>query len=222
MPQRSIEALYDDLPVIHLAGSTSFAVNVEVLDFIRRHVRSGAVTVETGLGASSVAFALAGADHTAICPDGKQIGLFRDYCVSRGIALDTVRIVEDRSENALPGLDDRPIDLALIDGGHNFPTPFIDWYYLAVRLSVGGIVIVDDTHLWTGHTLKRFLEAEPGWARIGDDLGIRTAAFRMTAPLRRVDWNEQPYVVRRSRPTRLLHYLRWRLVPGFLKLRNRR
>jgi hypothetical protein len=221
MTRCSNNSLRDDPPFIHLAGSVSFAVAVEVLDLIRDHVREGAVTVETGLGASTAAFALAGADHTAICPDGRQIELFRDYCGARGIVLDTVRIVEDRSENALPRLDTRPIDLALIDGGHNFPTPFLDWYYLAVRLRTGGIVVVDDTHLWTGHVLKRFLRNQPGWEPLEADLGLRTAAFRMTAPYRHVDWNDQPFVVRRSRPTRLIHYLRWRLMPNFRRRRDR-
>ena len=61
--------------------------------------------------------------------------------------------------------------LVLIDGSHSFPSPFIDWYYTAFRLRVGGFLVVDDTQLWTGHVLKRFLEAEPDWgahANLGD------------------------------------------------------
>ena len=57
----------------------------------------------------------------------------------------------------LPQLRDKDYDFALIDGRHAFPTPFIDWYYIADALKIGGLVLIDDLHIWTCDLLKQYL-----------------------------------------------------------------
>ena len=86
----------------------------------------------------------------------------------------------------------------LIDGGHGFPTPFIDWYYAGRRLRLGGTLIVDDIHLWTGRVLADFLSESDDWETV-THVPMRAAAFQRVAdddPLE--DWPSQPYVARRS------------------------
>jgi hypothetical protein len=95
-----------------------------------------------------------------------------------------------------------PLDLVLIDGGHGFPTPFIDWFYTAGSIRVGGVVVIDDAHLWTGAVLKEFLLAEPEW-RLTGPRSPKTAAFTKTADyIPWKEWTQQPYVANRSEPRR--------------------
>jgi hypothetical protein len=87
----------------------------------------------------------------------------------------------------------------LIDGQHAFPTPFIDWYYTADKLRVGGILIIDDTQLWTGQVLKQFLLEEAEWSLI-EEFSARTVIFRKEKDYSHEKWwGQQPYVVRKSR-----------------------
>jgi hypothetical protein len=65
---------------------------------------------------------------------------------------------------------------------------------------VGGFLIIDDTQLWTGHVLKRFLEAEPGWTLCPDPVGIAAAFVKEAATPELGNWDDQPFVLRRSRP----------------------
>jgi predicted O-methyltransferase YrrM len=57
-----------------------------------------------------------------------------------------VRVVEDRSEFALPELLRRgvKVDFALIDGWHTFDQVLMEFYFLNRMLNVGGIIAFDD------------------------------------------------------------------------------
>ena len=44
-------------------------------------------------------------------------------------------------------LPPEPLDFVLIDGGHGFPTPMLDWFYGAGRLRRGGVAVFDDVQL---------------------------------------------------------------------------
>jgi hypothetical protein len=170
-----------------------------VLRIIDRELRPGMRTLETGEGLSTVVFALHGADHTCVTPNTKATDRIRSFCAEHDIALDSVRFEQRYSEQALPHLDLGALDIVLVDGGHGFPTPFIDWYYAGGALRPGGMLIVDDTQLWTGDILKQFLDSETGW-QIETELPARTAIFRRVGdgPLSQ-EWTEQPFVWDRSR-----------------------
>ena len=98
----------------------------------------------------------------------------------------------------LPTLEPGPLDLVLVDGSHSFPQVFVDWFYVATALRVGGHLLVDDVHVWTGRVLRDFLQAEPEWSLVREIHG-RTAILRKVAE---VDpdklWTQQPYGRRRS------------------------
>jgi hypothetical protein len=126
----------------------------------------------------------------------------RGYCASHDVDLSRVRFELGRSEDVLPGLSLPELDLVLIDGGHGFPTPFVDWYYTARRLRVGGVLVVDDIHLWTGLVLRDFLVEEPGWM-LQTEFPLRAAVFEKTAPMPSLpEWFAQPFVLNRSRRAR--------------------
>jgi hypothetical protein len=121
----------------------------------------------------------------------------RAWCQERGFSTDNVTSVVDHSQRALPQLTrdgHDPLDLALIDGAHAFPFPWIDFYYLAEPLRVGGYLMIDDTQLRTGALLRDFLTAEEGRWELVADFGT-TVVFRKTSDVLvpDTDWVGQPW-----------------------------
>ena len=165
--------------------------------YLEKTLRDGWHTLETGSGLSSLIFASKGCCHTCVTPFQSESDRIVGYCREQGIPIERLSFQIGFSHYVLPRLaDDGPLDLVLIDGGHGFPIPFVDWLYCAPRIREGGIVIVDDTQLWTGAVLRDFLMADPDW-RV-DTLFERGAAFRKVNSYREKEWNEQPYVLARS------------------------
>jgi hypothetical protein len=117
----------------------------------------------------------------------------RQWCEANEIDLSNLDFRLARSEEVLPALDPKPLDLVLIDGWHAFPAPFLDWFFTAKRLVVNGYVIVDDTQLKAVRILRDFLEAERGrWELV--------ARFKRTDIFRKIsrdvfigEWHTQPY-----------------------------
>jgi hypothetical protein len=188
-----------------------FALSGDALRFIEGEVSENSATLETGAGLSTVLFALKHTRHTSVVPDAAQADRIRAYCSQHSIPIDRLHFEIGRSEEVLPRLTQTPLDLVLIDGRHGFPTPFIDWFYTSAALRVGGALIVDDTLLWTGEVLKRFLRAEPEW-RFERDFFLQTAVFRKLADgSHDKSWTEQPYLVRRTAALRRVNAIRQRV-----------
>jgi hypothetical protein len=90
------------------------------------------------------------------------------------------------------------LDLVLIDGRHGFPAPFIDFYYVAEKLNINGLLVVDDTWVWTGDVLKQYLLSEPEW-ELEADFSPRTSIFRKLAHGSQTkEWCDQAFVVKNS------------------------
>jgi glycosyltransferase involved in cell wall biosynthesis/predicted O-methyltransferase YrrM len=191
-----LESLLRDVPSIHGGGAITYGLGEETLRFLDARVQRGSRTLETGAGMSTLLFAYKGADHVCITPSADEAERLRAYCRARGVSLDGTRFIVEFSQAALPKLEIAELDLALIDGGHGFPVPFVDWFFMAPRLRIGGLLVVDDTQLWTGGVLRDFLMAEPEWRL--ETRFPRGAAFRKIADRIAKEWNEQPYVLARS------------------------
>jgi hypothetical protein len=198
-----LDALLAAAPALHV-DSDGKPLQLEVSEALLRRIDAaiepGAQTLETGLGLSTVLFALKGARHVSVSPWGSDIARVGEWCAANGIGIEDLTLLQGRSEDLLPTLDLPPLDVVLIDGGHGFPAPFIDWWYAGRRLKPGGMLFVDDTHLWTGAVLRDFLREQPGWELV-ERLPMRAAVLRRTAeddPATFDDWVHQPYVVRRS------------------------
>lgn len=176
----------------------SMGVDKEVLRFIQKHIDGSSSTLETGCGLSTVLFALSGSRHICITPATDEIDRISEYCRQNDIALDKTTFYAGSSEKVLPGIDCDPLDLVLIDGRHGFPAPFIDFYYTAVKLKIDGLLVIDDTWLWTGDVLKQILLLEPEW-KLEKDFNPRAAVFRKLAEgTEAKEWTEQNFVVSNS------------------------
>lgn len=194
----TLQRLLDLEPMLHHDAegrAVSWRLSEDALRFIDQRVRDGARTVETGEGMSTVLLASKGCGHTVVSPNHVVFTVIRDFCKKEGVPLDSVEFVEDFSEQALPRLELQDLDFALIDGCHGFPTPFLDWFYVAQSLKRGGVVLLDDTQIWTAAVLRDFLQSEKGnWRMVADWPG-RACAFEKLIDAPPVsEWNMQPFV----------------------------
>jgi hypothetical protein len=175
----------------------------EELTFIEQHVDSNSKTIETGAGCSTIVFALKGTHHTCIVPDLALTERIVAFCQSKGISTSKLNFIIEPSEKALPQIKESDFDLALIDGRHGFPQPFLDWYYTAELLKIGGYVIIDDLHVWVCETLTNFLIEESDWELVHESLG--GAAFKKLGNgTQNNEFPDQMYVRRRSRDYSLI------------------
>jgi predicted O-methyltransferase YrrM len=173
-------------------------VTEEVLNFISSHIDDSSHTLETGCGLSTTVLAFLGAHHICITPSQTEIERIRNYCKSNNIPIDKTTFYPHESETVLPNLKCEPLDLVLIDGRHGFPAPFIDFYYTADKLKIGGLLVIDDTYLWTGDVMKRLLLLEPEW-QLEADFAPRACVFRKLADgTQSKEWTQQQFVVMNS------------------------
>jgi len=197
----NLAGLLADPPLIHReddGSPTVWGLLPEVLRFLEATVEAGHRTLETGSGLSTIVFAMQGAHHTCIVPNVAETERLLAYCRRVGVATDGLTFVTEPSERVLPGRELEALDLVLIDGSHSFPQAFIDWFYTSTALRVGGVVIVDDTYIWTGRVLRDFLLSEPEWELVEDWFG-RAAAIRKTSSTDPDKvWTAQRYVAKRS------------------------
>jgi len=197
----NLQELIKNPPLIHEESSgqlTSWQLSDEVLDFIDDNINKDSITLETGTGISTILFAIKSSHHTCINPSKKQVERIKEYCKKHNISTDKIDFKIDVSEKVLPSLDVSKLDLILIDGSHAFPIPFIDWYYTYEKLKLGGKIIIDDTQLWTGWVLKKFLLFEPEW-EFNKNSPPRSAIFTKVQKYENAKWHgQQPYIVKNS------------------------
>lgn len=198
----------DDLlrlaPLFHVSRgeSCTWQLADETLRFIDEHVTSKSQTLETGEGMSTVLFGLKGCRHTCVTPNREAMKRITNFCESHQIPLYGFSFSLEHgpggSQKFLTSeYFDRSratMDLVLIDGGHEFPTPFIDWYYASRKLKVGGILVIDDTQLRTVHFLKEFLLGESSRWKLIQDGAPRWAAFEKIADGFSEAWSDQKFM----------------------------
>jgi len=192
------EVLQKERPRFHgreQAGSKNYAIQPPVLEWMIKNIPQGAYTFETGCGYSSVILASLSKKHTVISPFSEEHELIRAWCTDHGIPTQHVNFITSPSQDVVPNLTLDELDFILIDGDHAFPAPFIDWYYTADRLRVGGFVAVDDTQIPTGKILRDFLIKESDRWNLASEIG-KTAIFvrsKKSAVAKGVMWGQQPY-----------------------------
>src|SRR3712207_5516648 len=71
-----------------------------------------------------------------------------------------------------------PLGVALIDGGHGYPFPDLDYYGFYPQIRPGGLLVVDDIHIPTITHLFRFLQEDAMWRLVAVEL--YTAFFQRT------------------------------------------
>ena len=168
---------------------------------------AGSRILETGAGNSTIALMLTNpSELVSIAPDQELFGRIRTYCGRNTIPLETWSPINNISEIALPMLamqrweSNSWFDVALIDGGHGWPTVFVDFCYSLSILRMGGILIIDDVQLYSIKELVRFLKEDGKFAMIASWGGGKTLVFEKKFSRRFLDdFGAQPYIIRRSK-----------------------
>jgi hypothetical protein len=180
---------------------------------LAEHCPPGARTLETGSGLSTVLFAALGADHICCTGGQEEADRMLEHCRSRGIPTDGLRFEVGASHRTLPPIEARgeERDVVLVDGGHGFPMPVVDWFYAASLLRAGGVLVLDDIALPAVRVVRRYLDQDPRWEAIGGSDKWRAWRRCSSGPLAE-DWTAQPfYRTRRDRARQLRQGAWWRL-----------
>jgi Methyltransferase domain len=149
----------------------------DALAWLEQNVNQGMSTLETGAGASTMVFAARGAEHEVVTPDPEEERRIRRACDERGIDASRVTFHIGRSQEVLPDLAARGLDLALVDGAHGFPYPVLDWWHLAPRLKVGGRMLLDDAYLPGVAAIVEYVKSSDAW-ELEPPVSFRTACIR--------------------------------------------
>jgi Methyltransferase domain len=163
-------------PTLH-GESEYWGIAWAALEWLETNVVQGMATLETGAGASTIVFAACGATHEAVTPDRAEEERIRRVCRDRGIDDSRVTFHIGRSQDVLPSLPVRELDLILIDGAHGFPYPVLDWWHLAPMLKTDGRMLLDDAYLPAVAAIVDYAKASKAWA-LEAPVSFRTACVR--------------------------------------------
>ena len=210
----SLTDLATALPRVHDRRSVTYAIDLRLAEFLNGHISAKHVTLETGSGLSTLVFARKGVRrHISIQPFADEFLVLRDFCASADIDFGCVESVVARSQDYLPTAKLPDLDLVLIDGEHTFPIPFIDWYYTADSLKVGGLMVVDDVDIATGTLLAAFMTADHKWREVHRDRHSRFAIYsKLEHPIHDGSWWRQQ-LLSASHPTSDVRFIRQRSYP---------
>jgi FkbM family methyltransferase len=172
--------------------------------FLSQRLPINPTILETGAGNSTICFLfLDPARLIAIAPSSDLFDRIRQFCETNAVPIAPLRAHIDGSQWVLPRLaaesrDGAPfLDFALIDGLHNWPAVFLDFFYVNYMLREGGFLMIDDVQLHSVKELARLLSEQPGF-ELELDLG-KALVFRKTSAERELpEWVLQPYVWRLS------------------------
>src|SRR6266496_3708051 len=113
-----------DRPQVHPDAPTGvFATETACYEFMSQHLDASSVTLETGLGLSTVLFAILGCTHTSIFAEPREGDVLAEWARERAVDLSKVALCPGGSEAVLPTLDGPELDLLFIDGQHGYPMP---------------------------------------------------------------------------------------------------
>lgn len=175
------------------------------MDLLRREGldRPGRRFLETGSGLSTLAFLATDPAEviTVAGPDEALADRIRAEAAALDFPLGALRLETGFSELRLPRivLDRAPFaDLALIDGGHGWPTVFVDFFHVAYAVRQHGLIAIDDRQLHSVRELVEMLRVQPGFELVAEP--GRMVVFRKTYVQRMLpDFGGQPYILERSR-----------------------
>ena len=167
-------------------------IDVDLAEFLFGTVSDGWHTLETGSGLSTLIFLERGAWHVAITPNAEELGRIKHWAAAHQVDASRLTFVPLASENHLPTAHYENLDCVLIDGKHAFPWPIVDWFFTAPMLRRGGLMVLDDVHLWPVKLLADFLASEKlRWACVQNF--DRSVCFeKRTESVGDVAWHMQP------------------------------
>jgi hypothetical protein len=181
-------------PQVHPRANGAWSTDPACYEYMATLAKPEARTLETGLGVSTVLFALWGCQHTCVVHSEAEVAACRQHLKSQGISAESITFHIGPSERALPNLHLQDLDLVFIDGCHGFPLATIDWFYAASMLRAGGVAVLDDAqllHVRLG--LFDFLNKDPRWTRTMRRRKWVAYRRRESGALSE-EWDQQPFL----------------------------
>lgn len=161
-----IEMIISDPPRIHPGAPIGvWSTDADCYRFLAERAVPGARTLETGCGISTIVLAASGSDHTCVTLGQNEADGIVAWCRDHNVDVPNLRFAVGPSTDVLPTLERSPLDLVFIDGGHQFPTPVIDWFYTAPRVRMGGVIVLDDLQLPAPRLVADYMSARPSVVR---------------------------------------------------------
>ena len=195
-----LDRLLTNPPKLHDYGGTLIS-DWRIDDFTCRELSARLSpqmkTMETGAGLSTIIFAASGCDHTCIVPDSGLVDRIKNFCRDTDIDLSPVHFVIAKSCDVIHQFPPLSFDLVLIDGCHGFPSIFVDFCYASKALKIGGVLILDDMHIYTCHQTALFMQSDAGWKIV-----ILNKRFVLGIKLSDTidyEWTSQPFVISRRK-----------------------
>lgn len=171
---------------------TSFASSLETLQFICNNADRNALSIETGGGWSTCAFAATTGKHFCINPDVTANDMIFSFLKEHKVPIGELNFLGNTSDLALPNIDKSiKFDISLIDGNHSFPIPLIDWHYIDYHLKPNGILILDDAQIRAVSFVCDYIEREKYYVKIAE-IG-NTFIFKKTDAKRLWGWANQKF-----------------------------
>lgn len=189
-----IERVLADPPQVHPRANGVWSTDPACYEYMATLAKHGSRTLETGLGVSTVLFALWGCQHTCVVHSESEVIACRNYFKAHGISEEKVDFQIGPSELVLPNLTLHDLDLVFVDGCHGFPLPVIDWFYAASMLRAHGVAVLDDAQLLQVRLgLFDFLNKDPRWVRTRRR--SKWVAFqRRESGALGEEWEQQPFL----------------------------
>ncbi|MGH9135743.1 MAG: class I SAM-dependent methyltransferase [Acidimicrobiales bacterium] len=156
--------------------------------------------LETGAGATTLLLLqLEPGGLTTIAPDAALQERIMAEADRQGIPTGPLRFICERSEIALPPLAEagHRLDAALIDGNHGWPSVFVDFCYINRMLGKGGLLFVDDVHLYSVAQLHLLLRQQEDFELVSIDSKLATFRKVSNRPFL-PDWRAEPFVFMNS------------------------
>lgn len=199
-----LEKIYTERPKFHYWDNAwqDGGMSNEMLQVCTKYAsvanKNGPVIIETGAGLSTLAFLASGARKVfSIATDHSLKDRMFAWCDKAGLPTENLNFIVEHSEVALPSIvlqGNAFVDMVLIDGGHGWPTVFVDFCYGNYALKKGGIIAIDDNHLYSVNELVNFLIAQDGFMFL-ESIYNKLFFFRKEYETRLLpDWGGQPYI----------------------------
>jgi hypothetical protein len=184
----SFDEYLRDLPLLHTwdlgktwnTGGFSSSQLKRMHEIITEHFEGRRVRVlETGAGNSTITFLQLPLERlVSIAPAADLRDRILAYFKEHQIDTTHLDFRLERSEIELPAIafDARDgsaaarFDVALIDGGHGWPTVFVDFCYANFMMRAGSLLFLDDLQIYSVAELSRLLSMQPGFT-LNEEVG---------------------------------------------------
>ncbi len=168
--------------------------------------------IETGAGNSTITFLhLPVEEVVSVAPAESLRDRILTYCNEVGIDVSRLDFRVARSELELakmvlgsekPGWGAPParprFDVVLIDGGHGWPTVFVDFCYLNMMMREGSLLLLDDVQLYSVAELSRLLRQQPGFELRNDLVKLQVWEKTDDEPFL-PEHSSEPYILEMTR-----------------------